>query len=345
MRARNGFRWWILATVLILGAVVFPLLDHRDSSSTLVVYCAHDAVFADSIIRLFEQKTGIRVDVRYDEEASKSLGLTNLLIAEKSAPRCDVFWNNQTLGTIRLQNQGVLQPYRGNGFQRIPDVFRDAEGHWVSFAARMRVIIINTERMPEADDAVHQAFESGDLSDAAIAVPLYGTTLTHYSVLNAENGLEKLKEWHRSLRDRGIREVRGNGAVRDLVAAGACRIGFTDTDDVFGAIDDGRPVRMIPARTESGRTIVIPNSVAMIAGCRHPREAEQFIDFLLSEEVELLLAKSSSRQIPLGPIPDNELPEDVVLLKKWAADAVSMEPAAERQDEVLNWLMSESHQP
>ncbi|MFN9971941.1 MAG: ABC transporter substrate-binding protein, partial [Phycisphaerae bacterium] len=141
----------------------------------------------------------------------------------------------------------------------------------------MRVIIINTELMQETDDAVRQAFESGDLSDAAIAVPLYGTTLTHYSVLNAEYGLKKLQEWHRSLHDRGIREVRGNGAVRDLVAAGACRMGWTDTDDAFGAIDDGKPVRMIPARTDSGRTIVIPNSVAMIAGCRHPREAEQFI--------------------------------------------------------------------
>jgi iron(III) transport system substrate-binding protein len=182
-------------TALLLAAVVLPLFlnSQSDKSETLVVYCAHDSIFADAIIRNFEQRTGIRVQVRYDEEANKSLGLTNLLIAEKNQPRCDVFWNNQTLGTIRLKNEGVLQPCDPKLFARIPQQFRDSDNHWAGFAARLRVYIVNTDLMPATDDAIQKALTSDSLSQAAIAVPLFGTTLSHYAVLCDEMDLEELK--------------------------------------------------------------------------------------------------------------------------------------------------------
>lgn len=332
--------------LILLGAAILPLLNMRSGvQKSLTLYCSHDAIFADSVIRLFEQRTGIKIQVRYDEEASKSLGLTTLLIAEKNAPRCDVFWNNQTLGTIRLKDEGVLEEYRGAGFNRIPPQFRDPGGCWAGFAARMRVFVINTDMMMVDEKAVADLLQSSSLSEAAIANPLYGTTLTQYTVVAAVMGLEQLKAWHHSLRDRGIREARGNGSVRDLVAAGACRLGFTDTDDVFAALDQKKPVGMLPVRTESGQTIVIPNSVAMIRGCLHPDESKQFIDFLLSEEVELLLARSASRQIPLGAVDDTKIPDDVRQLSAWAADGIRMEDAEKIQQPVLDWLSEENRGP
>ncbi len=328
---------------ILLAAVVLPMfLRFQDSrSKTLVVYCAHDSIFADSIIQRFEQSTGIDVQVRYDEEANKSLGLTNLLIAEKNQPRCDVFWNNQTLGTIRLKKEGVLQPCEASLFARIPQQFRDPDREWAGFAARLRVYIVNTDLMPATEVAVENALASDSLSQAAIAVPLFGTTLSHYAFLCDEMGFEELKSWHRSLRDRGIREARGNGAVKDLVAEGACQVGFTDTDDVFVAIDQGKPVRMLPIRLKSGKTICLPNSVAKIRDCPHPELADKFIRYLLSEEVEIMLANSASRQIPLGPVDETQLPADLKPLLNWAADGVSLDVAAQHDQEVLNWLSRE----
>lgn len=342
MQPRTNARWSLLTALLISGAVLIPLLlDAGADDNTLTLYCAHDSIFADQIIRLFEKRTGIRVSVRYDEEANKSLGLTNLLISEKDHPRCDVFWNNQTLGTIRLTEQGVLTPYRGSGYQRIPAVFRDPDGFWTGFAARLRVYIINTDLL-EADEAsVARTLQAESLRQVAIAIPLYGTTLSHYAVLAAENGVDGLKEWHQSLHHRGIREARGNGSVKDLVAEGTCRLGFTDTDDAFVALDQGKPVRMLPVRLDSGQTIVIPNSVAMIRNCQHPQAAEKLIDFLLSEEVEILLAESASRQIPLGPTDLSRLSPEVRQLTEWSADGISLKAAAAVHQQVLDWLSSE----
>ena len=333
-----------LAMAVVLGiALIVPWLLNRNAplDNTLVLYCAHDSVFADSILRQFEAKTGITVQVRYDEETNKSLGLTNLLITERAQPRCDVFWNNQTLGTIRLKQEGLLAVVDPAVFARIPGQFKDPDNQWAGFAARLRVYIVNTDRMQATETDVAAAFKANSLSNVAIAVPLFGTTLSHYSVLCDRMGLDGLKAWHASLRARSIREVRGNGAVKDLVAEGACDFGFTDTDDAFSAIDAGKPVTMLPVRLESGQTICLPNSVAMIRNCPHPAVALRFIEFLLSEEVELALANSGSRQIPLGSVDNAQLPTDVLELKKWVADGVSLDGDAKHHDEVLKWLTTE----
>lgn len=130
--------------------------------------------------------------------------------------------------------------------------------------------------------------------------------------------------------------------VKDLVAEGICDMGFTDTDDAFAAIDAGLPVVMRPVRLETGQTISLPNSVAMIAGCRHPEAAQRFIDFLLSEETELQLAAGAGRQIPLGPVDRSRLPEELQPLVEWAADAVPLATAAEFHSPVADWLNAES---
>lgn len=346
-------RWALLVLGIVAASVAIPWLTKPSAvDNRLVVYCAHDAIFADEVIRRFEQLTSIQVDVRYDEEANKSLGLTNLLIAEKDQPRCDVFWNNQTLGTIRLKEQGVLARYVGTEHNRISGAFKDAEGYWAGFAARMRVYIINNDALPAAIDEaadlqmVETLLQADSLQNMAIAMPLYGTTLSHYSVLAASQGMEHLKQWHASLHQRGIREARGNGGVKDLVAEGACDAGFTDTDDAFVAIKQGKPVRMIPVRLPAAidgvrNTIVLPNSVALINGARHEQNARRFIDFLLSEETERLLANSASHQIPLGAIDPGKLPEEVQRLQVWAKDGIPLHDAARQNPAVLEWLSSE----
>ncbi len=333
-----------LAMIVVLGiAIIAPWLLDRTAptENTLVLYCSHDSVFADSIIQQFEAKSGITVQVRYDEETNKSLGLANLLITERAQPRCDVFWNNQTLGTIRLKEEGLLAAVDPDLFARIPKQFKDTENQWAGFAARLRVYIVNTDRMVATPEVLDEMLKSTSLSNVAIAAPLFGTTLSHYAVLCDRLGLDGLKAWHESLHNRGIREVRGNGAVKDLVAAGACDFGFTDTDDAFAAIDAGSPVTMLPVRLDDGKTICLPNSVAMIRNCPHPDAATEFIEYLLSEEVELALANSGSRQIPLGPVDNAQLSNEVLQLTKWAADAVSLNGAAKHHSDVLKWLSSE----
>jgi iron(III) transport system substrate-binding protein len=337
-----GTRRWVGAFVLLSAAVVAVKIPALWSAPPLVVFCAHDEVFADSILREFEKQTGIHVVVRYDAEATKSLGFVNMLIQEKEHPHCDVFWNNELLGTCELAAQGVLAPYRGAGFDRIPERFKDAEGYWAGFAARLRVYIVNTDRFPADEAKIDEVLAgSPDLTHVAIAQPLFGTTLTQYTLAWHVWGADKLKGWHRDVRRRGIREVPGNGATKRLVADGACDFAFTDTDDYFAARDEGKPVGAIPVRL-AGQTICIPNSVAIIRGTRQLAAAQKLVDYLLSAETELNLAKSESRQIPLGAVDEVDLPQDVRPLVAWGAEGADLRPLLAARREVVGWLKSES---
>ncbi|MDF1744517.1 MAG: extracellular solute-binding protein [Gimesia sp.] len=339
-RGRLFSGWFILVMVELAAIISIGIFFfYQQNEDALVVYCAHDAVFSEEILKAFEQKTGIKVEPRFDTEATKSLGLTNLIIREQNHPRCDVFWNNQTLGTVDLKERGLLEAYQGEGYSRIPDQFKDVEGYWTGFAARLRVYITNTEKLNASKESIDQKL-SGPLNEVAIAKPLYGTTLTHYTVLCDAWGLDELKKWHHSLEKREIQETSGNASVKNLVASGACALGFTDTDDYFVAVDEDRPVAALPV-TVDGRVILIPNSVAIIKGTKKREQAELLVDYLLSEEVELKLARSQSRQIPLGKVDWTHVPETVRKFQRSIENAYPLSNLVIQRAKTLAWLKSE----
>ncbi|MBW3543654.1 MAG: ABC transporter substrate-binding protein, partial [Planctomycetes bacterium] len=165
----------VLAAVAALALVALAIVRSGNTVAgrrPLVVYCAHDSIFSKEILDAFARDTGIPLDVRYDTEATKSLGLSNLIIREREHPRCDVFWNNQALGTMDLGERGLLLPYKGEGWQRIPAAFKAPDGAWTGFAARLRVYIVNTGKLPAEPQAIERAMQ-GDLSRMAVARPLF----------------------------------------------------------------------------------------------------------------------------------------------------------------------------
>jgi len=333
-------RYALLACVLAVAGIVAWYAVSAPDENTLVVYCAHDLVFSEPILKDFEKETGIRVVIVGDTEATKSLGLVQQILREGANSRCDVFWNNQVLGTVQLQRAGFLEPYQGPGYERIPESFKDPDGMWTGFAGRMRVWIVNTEKMPATPDAIDAALAASDLSPMAIAMPMFGTTLSHYSLLWAQMGGDALKVQHRDMVERGCQVVSGNATVKNLVAEGLCSFGMTDTDDYFVAHDAKLPVAQLPIRV-NGQTICIPNSVAIVRGSDNLEAAQKLVDYLLSEQVELQLSASEARQIPLGPVTAGELSPEVQQLAEWARETADMTNLGQAQEECLTWLKAE----
>ncbi len=341
----SGFRGFVRVVVpltLLAAALTGYQWLRRGGRAPLVVYCAHDSIYSETILREFERRTGVRLSIRFDTEATKSLGLVELIFRERDHPGCDVFWNNEVLGTLRLGDAGLLLPYQGTGYARIPAEFKDPAGRWAGFAARLRVYIGHTISSQVMHDfAVAQALAAPTLQRVSIAKPLYGTTLTQYAVLWRHWGRERLVAWHRDCRRRGIIEGQGNAAVKDLVAQGACDLGFTDSDDFFEAKDGGNPVAMLPYRLETGETILIPNTVSIVRGTARVADAQRLEDYLLSAEVEEELARGKSRQIPLGPLAEERVPPEVRELRRLSASHVSLADLGPAAADCLSWLKSE----
>jgi iron(III) transport system substrate-binding protein len=139
----------------------------------------------------------------------------------------------------------------------------------------------------------------------SIAYPIFGTTATHAAALYRYLGNEQARAFFSTLNNRNIRVVDGNSVVRDLVADGQLAYGLTDTDDACGAVESGKNVTIIIPDQGDGEmgTLVIPNTVALIAGAPHPAEAKVFMDYLLDKKRESDMVASGWIQIPVRDIP------------------------------------------
>lgn len=306
-------QYWLVATTAAAMATIPWLGCGSSGGPEVVVYVAVDRSEAEPILKRFQSQNGVRVRAVYDAEAAKTTGLVTRLLAERDAPRCDVFWNNELVQTLLLADRGMLQPYRPPAAEDIPNALKAPDGSWTGIATRARVIVYNTDHV-SPDEAPRSIFELAApkwRGKVAVAYPQFGTTKTHAAALFAKLGPRRAEQFFEDLLANDVRIVDGNVMVKNLVArarpdASPIYVGLTDTDDVLSGQADGEPVGMVYPDQGTLGTLVIPSTVAVIRGAPHPEAARQLVDYLVGPEVEAELAGGRAgfmpvrRDAPLG---------------------------------------------
>jgi iron(III) transport system substrate-binding protein len=294
---------WFAAWLLLILGVTLQGCPRRLDRAAVTVYCALDQPHSEALLRAFERSTGLTLKVRWDTEASKTTGLVNRLMAEASAPRCDVFWNNEPSQMVLLAQKGLLSPYESPARSGLVASCQGKRGLWSGFAARARVLLVNRAALPEAErprrllDLLSPALKGR----VGIARPFFGTTATHAAAMFAGWGPRRAEAFFDGLIANDVVVCAGNAQVKDRVVAGELACGLTDTDDANLARASGADVEVIfPDQGAAGSgALLIPNAVGIIAGGPNPTGARRLVDYLLSAEVERRLAASRSAQIPL----------------------------------------------
>jgi len=314
-----------------------------DRNGEVVVYVALDREFSEPVLNDFTKATGIRVLPKYDDESTKTVGLTSILIQEANRPRCDLFWNNEILNTLRLEQKGLLAAYRSPAATVYPEIYRSPDGTWHGFAARARVLIVNTKLVPENErpKSIYDLADPKWKGNVAIARPIAGTTATHAACLFAALGEAKAKDFFRSLRANDIQIMGGNKQVAQACAAGQIAFGLTDTDDAIIEVERASPVAIVYPDRQPDQlgTLFIPNTLAIIQGCPHPDAARALVEFLLAAPVEAQLARGPSAQIPLNPKVEIEL--RVETPKTVKAMSVDFAAAARQWDAAAKFIEEE----
>lgn len=285
------------ALLFVLGACA------RDPD--LVVYCSLDQEYGEPLIQRFEKETGLVVRAEFDIEASKNVGLSTRIREEaKSRPRCDVFWSNEFAQEVSMAEEGLLAAYDSPSARDIPENFRDAGRRWTGFAARARVLIVNTQLVdPKEIRSMWDLFDDRWKGKTAMARPIAGNTLTHMAALYSGLDPKEARRYVETAAQRGtsgaLNLVNGNAYVMSLVKNGEMAFGWTDSDDFNVAREGGFPVAAVYPDQDGAGTPLIPNTVCLLASAPHKAAGQRFIDWILRPEIEAELASSRSAQIPV----------------------------------------------
>jgi len=268
----------------------------------VVPYTSVDQVVSEPIFRDFERQSGVAVRAVFDTEETKSTGVLNRLLAEAQRPRADVFWSGDPVRPFILIARGLVEPYVSPNAAGIPASFRAADGAWTGFAARARILLVNTRRVAAADrpTSIRDLASPRWKGQAAMANPLFGTTTIHMAALFTAWGEESTRAFLRDVKANDVRIASSNGEVKRLVASGEVAFGLTDTDDAAEAVKDGAPVAVVYPDQDSLGTLVLPTAVVLIKGSPHPEVGRRLIDALLAPATERRMAESAAH-IPLRP--------------------------------------------
>ncbi|MGV3484114.1 MAG: extracellular solute-binding protein [Planctomycetaceae bacterium] len=227
-----------------------------------------------------------------------------LLDSIQHSRESDVLWTDDILLMIDLQRLGALAPHRWKVPPGFPGDMRAADGTWCGFAATARVLIVNTENLPDPKAwprSVDELSDSEWNQRCAIARPLMGPAAIHAAIIADYQG-EAAGQWFTEVADNAV-VLPSDSAVAAAVAAGRVDWGLTDSNYAVGYEDQSAPVAIVfpDQETDQFGTVRIPHAVAVLAHAPHPAAAARLADYLLDPGTEDRLAMSDAAQIPISP--------------------------------------------
>ena len=294
----------------ICGLVVSAVLPHAGcapkAESDVVVYSELDEGVAAPILAAFERSTDHETGVvaKYDDESTQKAGLVNEIIAEKDAPACDVFWDNQIMDTLRLQKLGLLKQRSWKVGPGWPQDMIAADGSWCGFAARARVLLVNTDLIGDRKSYPQSVRDLADpkwAQNCAMARPLSGTTAIHFAVLRVDDGRDETLQFLQEIHDNAV-ILSSNKQVAQAVSAGQVAWGLTDSDDAVVEKDNLLSIAVVfpDQQPDQPGTLRIPNTLAVLKDAPHPVAAGQLADYVVSPETEDRLAMGEASQLPVS---------------------------------------------
>ena len=311
--ARNLILAGAVATIVALAAAT-TVGCHSDNSQstfgdksprpTVVLYCATDREIAQDLLDQFAKETGVHVEAKFDTEAAKAVGLVNEVRQEKSHPQCDVFWGGGSFFCTILANDGCLAP--------VPSDLIAAHGEGLRSTRPLARLCRGVPRIDRQYGSFRRevaARSYRDLTDprfkghVGIANPLFGGMAAHVAALFTKLGDEQARQWLEGLKQNDCALCAGMADVKNRVALGELWFGITSTIDAHVAVDGGKPVEVVfPDQGPGGIGCLEGyNTVALVAGGPHPKEAERLMRFLMTTQTERILAAGPGQNVGMLP--------------------------------------------
>ncbi|WP_142847536.1 ABC transporter substrate-binding protein [Telmatospirillum sp. J64-1] len=273
---RKTFRLGLAAIGMAVG------LSAAASAQELTLYTAGPADLADRLAKGFEASTGTKVNV-FQATTGKVMAR---LEAERANPQADVVISAAWQSALELKERGDLLEYVSPNAQTVPDSLKDS--HYVAQGAAALAIVWNSKSgKPRPSDWSDLA--APDYKDA-VTMPDPAASGAAYGLVSALVTTQADAAWKTfgGLKDNGMVIAGANAQALNPVLQGAKAAVMGAVDYIaLAAKEKGESIDVIyPA---SG-TVLEARPAMILKSTRSPDLAKQFIDYMLSEEGQAMVA-------------------------------------------------------
>jgi iron(III) transport system substrate-binding protein len=254
-----------------------------ESESKLVVYSGREEELVEPLFEKFTEETGIDVEVRYGDSAE----LAATLAEEGGNSPADVFFAQDPGSLGAVEERGMLAKLPQATLDRIPERFRDPDGHWVGTSGRARVVAYNTEELAPGDLPDTILGYTDPRWKGKIGLPPTNASFQAFvSSMILSLGEEETREWLEGIKANDPKLYEKNTPVVEAVAAGEIQVGFVNHYYLY-LVKEEQPDAAVAndylPGTDPGALVSVAGA-AILEGADHQGAAQKFLDYLLSEE-------------------------------------------------------------
>jgi iron(III) transport system substrate-binding protein len=304
-----------LVVVLVLAAGLVAGCGSSSSSSgsgqSITLYNGQHEQTTDSLVEGFEKQTGIKVNVRNDDEDT----LADEIVTEGSNSPADVVYTENSPALEYLQGKGLLAPVSPSTLAHTPSKYNSPQGDWLGVSARVSVLIYNPSLIKASELPAHVteladpkykgrlAFAAGE-TDFQPIVTSYART---YGEAAALKWLEAIKE------NAGSHVYPDNETIADEVNRGAVAFGVVNQYYWYrmraelGASNVPSKITYFAPR-DPGYVLDI-SSAGILESSKHKAAAQKFLAFIVSKQGQEIIAHSISFEYPIDDGVSTAAPE------------------------------------
>ena len=272
-----------------------------DESERLVLYTSHKKEVWWPIVKEFESRTGIWVEVVQ--------GGTNELLEqlqkEQDAPRADVMFGGGVEGLAAYAD--CFTPYTATArdADKLDARFSRADGLWTPFSILPVVLIYNNKLLSAARvTGWHDLLSPAFRGHIAFADPeISGSCFTSLVTMTAALGGDWREDIRSFAKNLDGRQLDSSGAVLDQVADGGAWLGVTLEETALKYVSGGADVGIVYPKEG---TSAVPDASALVKGAPHEDNAKKFLDFTVSQDVQRLLGERFYRRSVRTDVPTGE---------------------------------------
>ena len=274
--------------VALCGAIALasagPVTAGEDGG-TVVIYSGRTENLVKPILDRFSEETGIDVEVRYGNTSDLAL----LIEEEGDQAPADVFLSQSPGAVGYLDQRGLLGTLDDGIVDLVPEQFHAGDGSWVGVSGRQRVLAFNPQIVPEEELPSSVLDLTGEEWSGRIGIaPSNASFQDFVSAMRIELGDEATTEWLDGIAANDPVTFANNSAIVAAIGRGEIDVGLVNHYYVYQAMaeDPDFPGRNHNFAADDIGSLVIVTAASVLAGAEHTDEANELVEFLLSDEAQ-----------------------------------------------------------